>query len=172
MKLTILNVSDARTATLNDSSEDAAMNVLLLEDKAILYRSDFASWKDFYAAASKMAKSLGAELIERKHMTTPPYHLDAMIECMKDLGYLENDEEPIRLAVHLEGGLIQGVLAKDERARNIELYVYDYDVSDIDDDEITLVRDLNDDKKEEVFLKKMPVSFHLAIDLDDIFGAQ
>jgi len=174
MKLTILNVFDSKLATGQDSPENAAKNVLLMNDKVILESIDFRSWNGFYAVASKMAKSLGLKLIVRNGMALAPYAIQPMVEEMRNLGHLDLDEEPIKLAIHLEGGLVETALSDDPRAQNIELYVYDYDVDeDVEDNEISLITELSENKKQEAFIKKMrpvPIS-EIGIKLDDVFGA-
>lgn len=117
-------------------------------------------------------------------------HFQSAIETDTDLSYLSDIMEPgtvfpheidvlcedincsvltpIQLAIHLEGGLIQNVIAKEIPSIPIDIAVFDYDIDNVGDDEITPVTQA-DGRKVGAYIMSHNISDQAACNLDDIF---
>lgn len=78
--------------------------------------------------------------------------------------------EPVRLAVYVEGGLVQGVYCPDRKGVDLEVSVFDYDVEGVDDDEIVSVR-RNNGETVEAFVTRLPVTNDAPVYLEDVMNA-
>ena len=80
--------------------------------------------------------------------------------------------EPLRLCVHMDGGLIQGVVCRPgdhAQLRQMEFYSLDYDTEGADADRINLIRQIGESRSVEAIVGDIEKSSRPAIDLDDVF---
>jgi hypothetical protein len=77
-------------------------------------------------------------------------------------------QPPLRFAIHIDGGIVQGVFCEDTKAHNCSFSSYDYDVGDLCDDEITLIGQPNGEKAE-AFVTHLGASVKPGINLSDVF---
>lgn len=89
--------------------------------------------------------------------------IDALCEA------INTTEERLTIALHLDQGLIRGILVNSAPPFPVHVFSFDYDVEGVDEDEITLITQ-NDGREVEAFVCHHELIDTPAIRLEDVFS--
>lgn len=87
------------------------------------------------------------------------------VDINMDQKFLFDNSEPLRIAIHLEGGIVQDVLPSKQVP--MQVAVYDYDVGDDEDDAVSIFNEAG--ARSSVVVSRHTPSYLHAIDINDLF---
>lgn len=87
------------------------------------------------------------------------------VDINMDQKFLFDNSEPLRIAIHIEGGVVEDILPSKQVP--MQVAVYDYDVGD-DEDEAVSVFDEDGARRSVLVANHVPSYLH-AIDINDLF---
>jgi len=181
MNLTLVNCFPvAMEQNAGNHPHAAIVRWLFVGDRQVLSSDDFQSRAAFEQSVEAMADAMGEVLVQYDCFQGDDETSESVVDRLRQMNVfgVNGDKsdwgkgDKVRFVIHLDGGLVQSVLCKDPRGRNALFSVLDYDTDSVEDDEITLVTDLNDGNEEEAFVHHVQPSFNAAINLDDVFNAK